>query len=182
MQSFELLLKNEKLKQYNQIAFFIILINLLTFLFITIIVTNSEIRITAIIAASLLLLALIIESIFKGIRKNEDSPYKFIAENIIALTWLQIGYWWLGAIFFIIGLLYFESKSKHIVSVLKKEIIYPSFPKKKIQWAELNNIMLKDGLLTIDFKNNKLIQQMIDENSSINQQEFNDFCKQQLKK
>jgi hypothetical protein len=34
----------------------------------------------------------------------------------------------------------------------------------------------------MDFKNNKLLQQLIDENSiSINEKEFNDFCKEQLK-
>ena len=58
-----------------------------------------------------------------------------------------------------------------------------SVPKKHIEWSQLNNIILKDGLLTIDFKNNKFIQQFIDDtNTALNEQEFNDFCGQQLNK
>lgn len=70
-----------------------------------------------------------------------------------------------------------------LVSILNEKIIYPSFPKKKIAWSELNNIVLKDGLLTIDFRNNKFIQQPVDETkTAVNEQEFNDFCRQQLNK
>jgi hypothetical protein len=40
---------------------------------------------------------------------------------------------------------------------------------------------MKDGVLTIDFKNNKIIQQSIDEaRSSVNEKEFNEFCQKQL--
>ena len=43
--------------------------------------------------------------------------------------------------------------------------------------------MLKDGLLTIDSKDNKVIQQLIDEEKTkIDEKEFNDFCKDQLRK
>jgi hypothetical protein len=43
--------------------------------------------------------------------------------------------------------------------------------------------MIKDGLLTIDFKNNRIIQQQIANISSgIDEKEFNDFCRQQLNK
>lgn len=115
MQGFELLLKNEKTKQYNQIAFFVILINLFTFFFIAVSINDREIRIATIFATALLFIALIIDSLLQPMRKNEDSPYKFIAENVIAGCWVLIGYWWLGVFFFILGLLYVESKRKHIV-------------------------------------------------------------------
>ncbi|HRX94260.1 MAG TPA: hypothetical protein P5158_09100, partial [Chitinophagaceae bacterium] len=60
---------------------------------------------------------------------------------------------------------------------------YPSFPVTKIQWNELNNIILKDEVLTIDLKSNKLIQHSIgNANNSVNEEEFNEFCRQQLSK
>ena len=63
----------------------------------------------------------------------------------------------------------------------QNSIRYPSFPVKDIAWKELNNIVLKDELLTIDLKNNRVIQQMLEKNvSSVDEQEFNDFCKAQL--
>ena len=48
------------------------------------------------------------------------------------------------------------------VSVSNEMISYPSFPKKNIGWNELRNMVLKDGLLTIDLVNNRLIQQEVE--------------------
>ena len=45
-----------------------------------------------------------------------------------------------------------------------------------------NNIVLKDGLLTLDFTNNKIYQKEIEsEYSSAEEKEFNEFCNTQLK-
>lgn len=94
-----------------------------------------------------------------------------------------MGFWWMGIAIALLGALHFISKRQLLVSVVKKHISYPSFPKKNLAWAELNNIVLKDGLLTIDLKNNRFIQQPIDEmKTSVNEAEFNDFCREQLKK
>ena len=153
MPRFQFLLKNEKLKQYNQIALYIILINLLAFAFIAIATTEKDIRISAIITVVILSSALAIDYFLGKIKNNEDTPYKLLAEYIIALA-----------------------------CIFTDKILYPSLPQKNISWPELNAIILKDGLLTIDFKNNKLIQQTIDENSTVNEQDFNEFCRQQLKK
>ncbi len=61
-------------------------------------------------------------------------------------------------------------------------IVYPSFPEKNIQWNQLHNVILKDEVLTIDFKNNKLLQAQIDINTiQPNETSFNIFCQQQLK-
>ncbi len=61
------------------------------------------------------------------------------------------------------------------------EIVFNSFPKKRFLWEELNNVILKDGLLTIDCKNNVLIQRMVNEEIPISvEKEFNEFCKNNL--
>jgi hypothetical protein len=73
------------------------------------------------------------------------------------------------------------STRKMIVTVSQNNIRYPSFPQKNIPWRELSNVVLKDGLLTIDFKNNKLIQQpILNSDWDINEAEFNTFCRRQL--
>lgn len=43
-------------------------------------------------------------------------------------------------------------------------------------WNDFSNIILKDNLLTLDFKNNKVLQLELDENSVIDENAFNDFC------
>ena len=64
-----------------------------------------------------------------------------------------------------------------------EEISFNSFPRKIYLWKDVANVILKDGLLTIDLKNNTLIQKQVnDEVSPEIEAEFNGFCKQQLKK
>ena len=43
------------------------------------------------------------------------------------------------------------------------------------EWSGFNNIILKDNLLTLDFKNNKLLQLNIIENN-VDENTFNSFC------
>lgn len=56
--------------------------------------------------------------------------------------------------------------------------IKKTFADRLHEWASFNHIVLKDGLLTLDFKNNKVLQLEIagtaDENS------FNSFCAEKL--
>jgi hypothetical protein len=183
MKKFELILKNEKLKQYDRIALFIIIINLALFIYLAITTGIKSIRIAAIIGVSLIIIALAIEYFLISIKKNEESPYKLFTEYAIALAWFQMGYWWMAAIVSILGTLYLIAKRPLLVSIIKEKITYPSFPKKNIPWSQLNNIILKDGLLTIDLKDNSFIQQSVDEGkTSVNEQEFNDFCQEQLNK
>lgn len=57
------------------------------------------------------------------------------------------------------------------------EIVFNSFPKKTLHWADINNVILKEGILTIDCKNNKLIQRTVNEEiSDETEKEFNEFC------
>ena len=80
-------------------------------------------------------------------------------------------------------LLDFIAHKKLVVDVTDKRIAVPYIMEKTVDWNEVNNVILKDGLLTIDFKNNKLFQQLIlNSDEDINEKEFNDFCKQQLNK
>lgn len=55
------------------------------------------------------------------------------------------------------------------------------FYKKVYKWIEFNNVILKDSILTLDFKSNKLIQSEIEEvNFQIDEKAFNRFCNEQL--
>ena len=51
---------------------------------------------------------------------------------------------------------------------------------KNYPWDQFNNIILKDNLLTLDFKNNQLLQLEPDSTANINEQSFNEFCKKYL--
>ena len=50
-------------------------------------------------------------------------------------------------------------------------------------WGAMDNVILKDNLLTLDFTSNKILQVEISEANKItDESEFNQFCQQQLKK
>ena len=48
-------------------------------------------------------------------------------------------------------------------------------------WSELQHLVLKDGLLSIDFRNNRLIQLLIETGKTpVDEKSFNEFCRNQL--
>ena len=179
---FELLLKNEKVKSYDRITLFIILINLAIFVLLALQSAEQRIRIISIAGSLLLVTLLIIHFIVKNTKTRNTSLYSFISVLSAAITWMIIGKWWVALLCFALSALYQISRKPLQVLFNPDKINYTSFPVRAIQWNELNNVILKDGILTIDFRNNKIVQAEIDDvSNTINEKEFNDFCSQQLK-
>ncbi len=49
------------------------------------------------------------------------------------------------------------------------------------QWTEMDNVILKDHLLTIDFKTNKIIQvEIVEQSRADDETAFNQFCTEQM--
>lgn len=64
----------------------------------------------------------------------------------------------------------------------ENEVVIKRIFKTHKPWNFISNIILKDGLLTIDYKNNKIFQKEIaDEVSPELEKEFNEFCRLQLR-
>ena len=65
------------------------------------------------------------------------------------------------------------------------EVVMAKLWKERMLWKDLNNVIIKDGMLTIDFKNNRLIQLPTDDEEDdeyeVDDDEFNAFCQEQLK-
>jgi hypothetical protein len=175
-------LKNEKQKLYTRLTVFILLFNIAAicwFLFSL----NQSIsgKVAGTVALILLLLAFYIY-IFVKADKNKDLLFSITALATF-IYWLISGYWWMGVIVACLFFLHFINKRKLIVRFYPDKIEYPSFPKRIINWNELSNVVLKDDWLTIDFKNNRIIQQFTEESGRVgNEKEFNDFCRQLLNK
>ena len=98
------------------------------------------------------------------------------------VIWVLIGNYWAAGTQLVLSFLFQVATRNLLVSFFENRIIFHSFPERTIQWTGVNNVILKDDLLTIDFKNNKIIQQLIKETDEpVNEKEFNDFCKERLK-
>jgi len=68
-----------------------------------------------------------------------------------------------------------------IISI--SNVILPGLARQRIvEWNELSNVIKRDDLLTLDFKNNKLMQVQILDADGVSEDEFNQFCREQLNK
>jgi hypothetical protein len=131
----------------------------------------------------LLILGLAAALLYRPKKLNVNSPATWPAFIAIVISWIVLGAYLVGLINIAIYLLSLAATRRLIVHFTGNAILFPSFPQRRVSWDELNNVVLKDGILTIDFRNNKLLQQEIDEElSPVNEKEFNDFCKSQLSK
>ena len=113
-------------------------------------------------------------------------------ENILTFKWAlyAAAFLWLMyplyipflSVFFIIGaLLERQIKFPQEIGFSKDAVTFNTFPFKNYSWQQLRNAMLKDNLLTLDFTNNKIIQKETEADvPPETEQEFNEFCKEQL--
>ena len=62
-----------------------------------------------------------------------------------------------------------------------EEVAFNHFPSKHYSWSEIQNVMLKDNIITIDFKNNRIFQKETETDTKPDlEKEFNEFCRQRL--
>jgi hypothetical protein len=102
---------------------------------------------------------------------------------IAALVWMKMSYFsWLFFPLVILALLEYQAKYAIEIGFSDRHILINSLLKKKYQWTDFNNVVLKDGWLTLDFANNRVLQREIDddEEDEADEDEFNVFCQQQL--
>jgi hypothetical protein len=179
MKRFELTLKQEKQRSFIWFSWLIIIGNLALFIYLS--ALSGFKNIGPLLYVVLAIIAIIVVYYSK---EQREKPRLYVLFLIIILGWINSRtYWWVAIPILIFMILDGIARRELIVKVFADKIIYPSWPPSEIKWQELNNVIIKDRVLTIDFKSDKLIQQLIDEkNTQIDEKEFNAFCQQQLNK
>ena len=85
---------------------------------------------------------------------------------------------WASILYLAAAVIERPAKKNKEIAFDDKEIVINSYPTKRYVWNDLNNVVLKDGLLTVDFKSNKILQNFVnDEVDGKVEEEFNSFCK-----
>lgn len=178
MIDFQIILRNKKIKSYRLIGFIILLINT-AFLFY---ILWSPLKRSAVIL-SLVILALYFLFQWNYIRKGKQAFFfnEFIF-FILGICWINLENYYAVAINFVIGVLFYLAIQKLSVIFNSKIVTLNFFPKKEYEWNQFSNVVLKDGILTLDFKNNKLFQGEIEDDNLFKEREFNSFVKTQLVK
>ena len=111
--------------------------------------------------------------------KTDKEIYYSTALLIAGLVWTKMPYFqWLVIVFAFLALLEYQAKRPVEIGFAEDHIILNRLFKKRISWSEIDNVVLRDGWLTIDFKNNRLLQKEIDSGESeASDQEFNEWIR-----
>jgi hypothetical protein len=117
---------------------------------------------------------------------KKDKPVRY--KNLLFLAgiyWIMMPYLsWVSIIFFFLAFLEYQAKHPLEVGFAKEEVVINTLIKRKFNWSSFNNIILKEGLLTLDFKNNRIFQKetLDDDEPDADEDEINDYCRKQLLK
>jgi hypothetical protein len=90
---------------------------------------------------------------------------------------------WMAAVFIILFFLEHQTKRPLEIGFDLDRIVINSLIRRRYTWTDLTNVVLKDGLLTLDFKNNKLLQKEVaddEDEDDADEEEFNMYCRQRL--
>jgi len=93
-----------------------------------------------------------------------------------SVYWIYTSNMYLFFLLVFIGILYSLAQADTVFAFTKSYISRTTIYSIKIPWSTLSNVILKDGILTLDYKSNKIMQQYIDKGDEVGEEEFNHFC------
>jgi hypothetical protein len=182
-QEFELVLKNEKRGLYNRITLFILILNFIFFTYGAIVANQQADRKWFIFGVVVILFNVFIS----WYRNTQYSPltthHSLYSATYAAVifSWVLLKNYWLAAAHLILLVFYLSANKDKMIRFMAAHIYLPGRPEKKIEWKNVSNVVLKDGILTLDFKNNRLLQAPVIENwSNEEEKAFNTFCHDQI--
>lgn len=175
-------LKDSKEKSYKLFNWFLFFMHFVAASVFALNATERNVKISLYV---LLGFYAVITAIFLFFRKNKKAfeTYSLIMALLYGNFWLKhvgvVALLIFAAIFLFVTIVQgkktavvFSEKGVELVRIFKS-ILFP--------WKEMANVILKDNILTIDFKSNKIIQVEISENdTTVDVEGFNGFCETQL--
>lgn len=181
---FIVVLKSKSTNVIDLISFFMLIIAVVFFSYSSILMYNANGVTPKFVLLLVWILGIVGWILFakKQHSKGNKLSYRF-ALMIAAWGWFMVNVWYLALIFLIAAIIERGVKTLPEWAFDENEIVFNSFPTKKYTWTELNNVVLKFGMLTIDFKNNKIVQGEVNDDVPAEvEKEFNEFCAAQLLK
>lgn len=115
-------------------------------------------------------------------QKKGNIPYYRFALLVAAIGWYyQPKGLYISIIYLFGAIIEKQVKFPQEISFSEDGIVFNSFPKKRVPWEAIENVILKDGIITIDLKNNHLIQKEIQtQEESKTELAFNSFCSDRI--
>jgi hypothetical protein len=173
-------LKRENARRTDLASFFLLLFSILAFILVQIRSFQFSFFLSI---ASIVLLA----GIFINISASRKGKEMYFRNWLLAagLFWIGMPFFqWMILVFIFFALMEGQAKYPLEIGFSADRIVMNTLIKKKISWNELESVILKDGLLTFNFKNQRILQkEVLDDNESeADEEEFNEYCGERLKK
>ncbi len=179
--NFRLELAQPEFKSYKVITIIMAFLNAVSFIFYFLNAGSNFLKVISI--AGLLISVVLLYVVF--IKPGRwPLAYKVIAFLLgcIALCWLLAGNYYFLLLFILLSVFSFISLRPPVIGFTPKGISYPSFPVKEYSWQQLNQVLIKDDVLSMDFTDNKFLQFLLPAAtvSKINLSDFNKSCEQAI--
>jgi hypothetical protein len=178
MQQFDISLKNPKIKSYRFIALFIVIVNFAFFIFF--LITGFHFFESA--AAVFLILLYCLYRFYLSKKFKIGFYLDDLSFFILAGCWVATQNYLVAFLSAIMGILYHLSLQKLQFIFAADFVKKVNFPPTEFQWSRFTNVMLRDNILTLDFRNNKLLQLEIEDEKKIDEKVFNEFAKERMNK
>lgn len=171
-------LKRENARRTDLASFFLLLFSILAFILVQIRSLQFSFFLSI---SSIVLLA----GIFINISASRKGKEMYFRNWLLAagLFWIGMPFFqWMILVFIFFALMEGQAKYPLEIGFGADRIVMNTLIKKKISWSELESVILKDGLLTLNFKNERILQkEVLDDNESeAEAEEFNGYCRERL--
>ena len=176
--TYVVVIRNENRRYINWTGF---LLSLLSALLFTLEMIESGRIILPLVIGVVFIAGVILYNIYRSRAENKEISYSK-ALLIAAIIWTKMPYGqWLIFVFVVLAFLEYQAKLPLEIGFSSKQIVFNSLIRKRYAWSDLSNVLLKDGMLTVDFQNNKLFQKLVDDGENeATEEEFNEWCRQHL--
>ncbi len=93
-----------------------------------------------------------------------------------AINWLANFYWLPGIGMAFITYLFVQALRPITIIFFSDNVKFNTFPARSYSWNQIDQVILRDQILTLNFCNNRFIQHSVLTDSNFNVNQFNQFC------
>lgn len=170
---------NEREKIYSRITFIILSLQFFAFGYVLLMSPT-------ILSSGLALSGLILNAVpwlyYLLNKKNAGAKILATSGIISAFIWMYFGNYFPGTMLLLFTLAGIFAGQKKVIIFTDTFIEFPSFPPRKYFWNQIEKVVYKDDILTIDLKNNQLIQVNVTGQfaTQAEAEQFNEWCTEKL--
>ena len=171
---YTIVLPDQRVKSYRLVAIIIAILNSAAFAYAAIAEQGASMAIP--LLGTALGLGTLLTLLMRPFRDSYLRPEYIFC--ILAILWIISGNVWLGIPLILFAFFGFITRRPMLLGFNDRGVSYPSFPVKHLPWDAIDFIILKDGILTIETLENRVLQFTLDPttNSGLSETEFNSFC------